>query len=688
MPNLDFYIKDNGRVEYSKDLSVTQYSTGYMVRLLTKNLFHHVDMLITTGDGIKTDALGLTPQPRQTNDGFYHYDRQLGLNVTGYEFVGDKSILKVAFKIYPDTEDPEKDSITTSLCYVPLLKSNKPVGYDDSVTYSELANLQAAINELNITLENLGLGELDTAKNYDQDSGNIKATFDELLARIQNNANNITAISNAFGNLDLNGQTVDGSLTLVTQRLDLLNDADANLLSQIQQNAGSINTLTNDINTLREALTPLTNAGLKYRKVDTLPASGENGVVYLVRNEGQDDENNYIEYLWVENHWEILGTSRPDLQGYTTTANFNALQSLVNNISSALEQLGQRVDTKIEQGDLAPYATKAELSGYVQTSQLGSYATDSELQSEKLALEGQISNVRQTLEDADDTLQSNIDAVDSKADINARDIETLETNLAATTALAQAMSYAESFSTKAAMDSAAEHINPNWKVGTSLFIKEANVPDYWVSAVYDTPRNGLYYELTPMESKLDLYYTKDEVDATTDALDTRLEAVEGRYRDQDVDNLLDGLHTTISEEIAGDYLARDAFTQEVNKINDAITDEATARQTMDDALDGRIDTIETGLASEISRAQATEAGLTTSIGNAINTSQTYTNAEVNKIKDGTYIADTAKYVQDYADNTKKLRFASDSNNTDFLITDESIDDIHRVLSWLAPNQYN
>ena len=51
--------------------------------------------------------------------------------------------------------------------------------------------------------------------------------------------------------------------------------------------------------------------------VDSLPTTGENGKLYLVKT-GSESENLYSEYVYVNKAWEKLGTQKLDLSGYLT----------------------------------------------------------------------------------------------------------------------------------------------------------------------------------------------------------------------------------------------------------------------------------------------------------------------------------------------------------------------------------
>lgn len=60
--------------------------------------------------------------------------------------------------------------------------------------------------------------------------------------------------------------------------------------------------------------------GIEFRVVQSLPATGETGVIYLVSNSGTGT-NIYDEYIWLTGtpgHFEKIGTTDIDLSNYVT----------------------------------------------------------------------------------------------------------------------------------------------------------------------------------------------------------------------------------------------------------------------------------------------------------------------------------------------------------------------------------
>lgn len=58
-------------------------------------------------------------------------------------------------------------------------------------------------------------------------------------------------------------------------------------------------------------------SGVRFEVVNALPATGEDGVIYLVPNSGETP-NIYDEYIWVNESFEKIGTTEIDLSGYVT----------------------------------------------------------------------------------------------------------------------------------------------------------------------------------------------------------------------------------------------------------------------------------------------------------------------------------------------------------------------------------
>lgn len=88
------------------------------------------------------------------------------------------------------------------------------------------------------------------------------------------------------------------------------------------------------------------STSLKIKLVDELPASGEQGTIYLIAN----NKGSFTEYLWIEetSKWEELGdVTKIDLSNYETIVNHNADKALLE-ASIALKVDQETFDTKEE----------------------------------------------------------------------------------------------------------------------------------------------------------------------------------------------------------------------------------------------------------------------------------------------------------------------------------------------------
>lgn len=87
-------------------------------------------------------------------------------------------------------------------------------------------------------------------------------------------------------------------------------------VSQFTNDSGFQNA-TQVQNAINAALADIT--GIEFQIVQTLPSTGEKGVIYLVPNSGTGN-NSYDEYIWITNgstsRFEKIGTTDVDLSGY------------------------------------------------------------------------------------------------------------------------------------------------------------------------------------------------------------------------------------------------------------------------------------------------------------------------------------------------------------------------------------
>lgn len=66
-------------------------------------------------------------------------------------------------------------------------------------------------------------------------------------------------------------------------------------------------------------------AAVKLKAVDSLPVVGESNIIYLVPARTSSESNYKEEYIWVDDRWELIGTTKVDLSDYVSKAELYAI---------------------------------------------------------------------------------------------------------------------------------------------------------------------------------------------------------------------------------------------------------------------------------------------------------------------------------------------------------------------------
>ena len=117
-------------------------------------------------------------------------------------------------------------------------------------------------------------------------------------------------------------------------------------------------------NIIKEKIAEFINFEIKV--VDYLPLSGEEHVLYLVKQSSET----CVEYLWVENKWEMIGTTQIDLFEYAKIVDVNSSLALKAD-KSQLEDYATKNDTSIFiiEENLQPYAKTADVNSSLNAKQ-------------------------------------------------------------------------------------------------------------------------------------------------------------------------------------------------------------------------------------------------------------------------------------------------------------------------------
>lgn len=119
---------------------------------------------------------------------------------------------------------------------------------------------------------------------------------------------------NKLEEISVNGTLITPSgkrvaLTIPTKLSSLTNDTTYQTLTQV-------NTL------IADAVGGIT--GFEFVIVETLPSTGEVGKIYLIADTSSSS-NNYFEWAWINDLWELLGSTTVDLSGYWAHADLVAI---------------------------------------------------------------------------------------------------------------------------------------------------------------------------------------------------------------------------------------------------------------------------------------------------------------------------------------------------------------------------
>lgn len=189
------------------------------------------------------------------------------------------------------------------------------------------------------------------ANKVDKEDGKGLSTNDystadkEKLANISEGANNYslpTASSTVLGgvkvgsNLNINNGVLSGIMSSAdkTKLNGVESGAQVNVLESVKVNGTVVSVTDKTINisvptnnnqltngagyqTASQVQALIANAGhLKRVKVDSLPSVGDVNTIYMVLKSSSNSGDVYSEYMYIDNTWELIGSSSADLSSY------------------------------------------------------------------------------------------------------------------------------------------------------------------------------------------------------------------------------------------------------------------------------------------------------------------------------------------------------------------------------------
>lgn len=237
-----------------------------------------------------------------------------------------------------------QSSISTAKSTQNSLQEKTAQGIDANTKLGQsIKTGQDVVSKINAADKNLdaSVGKANTAKT------NLDASVDKANTAKTNLDGSIASANTVKTNLDKStqaGSTTDSKLkdtdtkasTSISTLQDLLNQSvttEQNLKDIIA--SGDLDKYVTEPK-LQEALAKIKT--LKKEVVDTLPATGQDDVIYLVKDSKGKANNVYLEYLWINGAFELIGSTEVDLSGYAKTSEVDSKISNIK-IPSKLSEL-------------------------------------------------------------------------------------------------------------------------------------------------------------------------------------------------------------------------------------------------------------------------------------------------------------------------------------------------------------
>ena len=122
-------------------------------------------------------------------------------------------------------------------------------------------------------------------------------------------------------------------------------------------------------NAIAEAIGEVTQFNILV--VDELPVTGEANTIYFVPSEDPEIGNTYEEYMWLNNKWELLGTTKIDLSSYYNSYSVTGTGSFISSVSAN----GNTITFNKSSTGTVSYATNAGTALKATNADTAAYAT-------------------------------------------------------------------------------------------------------------------------------------------------------------------------------------------------------------------------------------------------------------------------------------------------------------------------
>lgn len=171
---------------------------------------------------------------------------------------------------------------------------------DQMFNFNDKVGLMYVINTIKSHLDTYLAGKISPEQLNEAISG-IQITTDAALSETSTNPIQNMAVAKEFEKkADIVSPELSGTPTVPTALAGTSSLQIAN--TAFVQNA------------LNSALAGI--SGVDIQVVETLPETGQKGTFYFLAKQTAGTDNLYLEYVWVNGKWELIGDTTIDLSGY------------------------------------------------------------------------------------------------------------------------------------------------------------------------------------------------------------------------------------------------------------------------------------------------------------------------------------------------------------------------------------
>lgn len=246
-----------------------------------------------------------------------------------------------------------QSSISTAKNTQSTLQEKTAQGIDANTKLGQsIKTGQDVVSKINAADKNLAtsVGNANTAKtNLDTSVGKANTAKTNLYASIDKAKTTKTKLDESTSQ----GNATDNKLkdtdakagTSISTLQDLLNQSattEQNLKDIIA--SGNLDKYVTEPK-LQEALSKIKT--LKKEVVTSLPQAGKDDVIYLVKDSKGKANNVYLEYLWINGAFELIGSTEVDLSGYVKNEDFEDMKFTLS------ENMQSELDKKIDKSQIA-----------------------------------------------------------------------------------------------------------------------------------------------------------------------------------------------------------------------------------------------------------------------------------------------------------------------------------------------